>query len=189
MSTSFDEALPASGSGFGVGLRAAASPASWDWEELNRDFRPRLIAAGVARFGLTREECEDAAQNVFLKILYQNPRVRDARAYLRAAFLNQCQNIAEARARRRARETDMESSGEFADPHDDPCERVERIRLISALGGAYRRVGEKCRRVIKSYCLEDRPLAESAEAAGFSTKTVWKRLQECLKRMRLCLQS
>jgi DNA-directed RNA polymerase specialized sigma24 family protein len=72
----------------------------WNWEELNAKFRPRLIAAGVIRFGLSQDECEDAAQTVFLKVLAMNPRVRDPKAYLRAAFLNQCANIIEARERR-----------------------------------------------------------------------------------------
>ena len=74
----------------------------WNWEELNAKFRPRLIAAGVIRFGLSQDECEDAAQTVFLKVLAMNPRVRDPKAYLRAAFLNQCANIIEARERRGA---------------------------------------------------------------------------------------
>ena len=72
----------------------------WNWEELNAKFRPRLIAAGVIRFGLTQDDCEDAAQIVFLKVLAMNPRVRDPKAYLRAAFLNQCNNILQARERR-----------------------------------------------------------------------------------------
>jgi DNA-directed RNA polymerase specialized sigma24 family protein len=82
-----------------VEVPAPARPV-WNWEELNAKFRPRLIAAGVIRFGLTQDDCEDAAQTVFLKVLAMNPRVRDPKAYLRAAFLNQCNNILQARARR-----------------------------------------------------------------------------------------
>lgn len=82
-----------------VEVPAPARPV-WNWEELNAKFRPRLIAAGVIRFGLTQDDCEDAAQTVFLKVLAMNPRVRDPKAYLRAAFLNQCNNILQARERR-----------------------------------------------------------------------------------------
>jgi len=78
----------------------------WNWEELNAKFRPRLIAAGVIRFGLSQDECEGAAQTVFLKVLAMNPRVRDPKAYLRAAFLNQCANLIEARERRGLRDFD-----------------------------------------------------------------------------------
>src|ERR1035438_3937583 len=85
-----------------VEVPAPARPV-WNWEELNAKSRPRLIAAGVIRFGLTQDDCEDAAQTVFLKVLAMNPRVRDPKAYLRAAFLNQCNNIQIGRASCRER--------------------------------------------------------------------------------------
>ncbi|MGZ6972000.1 MAG: hypothetical protein ACXVID_10075 [Thermoanaerobaculia bacterium] len=81
-----------------VEVSAPARPV-FNWEELNAKFRPRLIAAGVIRFGLTQDECEDAAQTVFLKVLAMNPRVHDPKAYLRAAFLNRCDTLVEARDR------------------------------------------------------------------------------------------
>jgi hypothetical protein len=49
--------------------------------------------AGVIRFGLSEDECEAAAQRVFLKALAMNPRVRDPQAFLRAAFLEQCHRL------------------------------------------------------------------------------------------------
>ena len=104
MSRNFDETLPdevqKQRSRFApVEVPAPARPV-WNWEELNAKFRPRLIAAGVIRFGLAQDDCEDAAQTVFLKVLAMNPRVRDPKAYLRAAFLNQCNAILQARDRR-----------------------------------------------------------------------------------------
>ena len=120
MSRNFDEIVPdevqKQRSRFApVEVPAPARPV-WNWEELNAKFRPRLIAAGVIRFGLTQDDCEDAAQTVFLKVLAMNPRVRDPKAYLRAAFLNQCNNILQARERRgvrgfRARRSSCASSG------------------------------------------------------------------------------
>jgi DNA-directed RNA polymerase specialized sigma24 family protein len=103
MPRNFDEILPdeeqKQRSRFApVEVSAPARPI-WNWEELNAKFRPRLIAAGVIRFGLTQDECEDAAQTVFLKVLAMNPRVRDPKAYLRAAFLNRCDTLVEARDR------------------------------------------------------------------------------------------
>lgn len=107
MSRNFDEILPdderqRQRSRFAPAPLPAPARPIWNWEELNAKFRPRLIAAGVIRFGLTQDECEDAAQTVFLKVLAMNPRVRDPKAYLRAAFLNQCDNIMQARERRGA---------------------------------------------------------------------------------------
>jgi hypothetical protein len=69
----------------------------WDWAELNAKVRPRLVAAGVIRFGLSEDDCEAAAQRVFLKALAMNPRVRDPKAFLRAAFLEQCYRLLDGR--------------------------------------------------------------------------------------------
>jgi DNA-directed RNA polymerase specialized sigma24 family protein len=128
MSRNFDEILPdderqQQRSRFAPAPLPAPARPVWNWEELNAKFRPRLIAAGVIRFGLTQDECEDAAQTVFLKVLAMNPRVRDPKAYLRAAFLNQCSNLIEARERRGAgnsepaivsRQLALADSGEIA---------------------------------------------------------------------------
>jgi DNA-directed RNA polymerase specialized sigma24 family protein len=110
MSGNFDEIVPdevlKQRSRFApVEVHAPARPV-WNWEELNAKFRPRLIAAGVIRFGLSQDDCEGAAQTVFLKVLAMNPRVRDPKAYLRAAFLNQCNNILQARERRNVGDSD-----------------------------------------------------------------------------------
>jgi len=72
----------------------------------------------------------------------------------------------------------------------DPEERerqAEKIRKITAVTGAFKRIGDKCQTVIRCYCVDDCSLAETAEKAGYSEKTIWKRVQECLKRMRQCL--
>jgi RNA polymerase sigma factor (sigma-70 family) len=193
MSRKFDAIRPEEKGAGGYGLSGplrTSVPAQWNWEELNSVYRPRLIAAGIVRFGLTREECEDAAQSVFLKVIAQNPRVRDPKAYLRAAFLHQAQNIAEARSRSRARTTELDPDGIYRSAIYDPEERerqAEKIRKITAVTGAFKRVGEKCQKVIRCYCVDECSLSETAEKTGYSSKTIWKRVQECLKRMRQCL--
>lgn len=193
MSRKFDEMRPEEKGAGGYGLSGplrTSVPAQWNWEELNSVYRPRLIAAGIVRFSLTREECEDAAQSVFLKVIAQNPRVRDPKAYLRAAFLHQAQNIAEARARSRAHTTELDPDGIYRSAIYDPEERerqAEKIRKITAVTGAFKRVGEKCQKVIRCYCVDECSLSETAEKTGYSSKTIWKRVQECLKRMRQCL--
>ncbi len=193
MSRKYDEIRPDVQSSGGHGLTGplrTSVPAQWNWEELNSFYRPRLIAAGIVRFGLTREECEDAAQSVFLKVISQSPRVRDPKAYLRAAFLHQAQNIAESRSRARARTTELDPEGIYRSAIYDPEERerqAEKIRKITAVTGAFKRVGDKCQKVIRTYCVDECSLAETAEKTGYSSKTIWKRVQECLKRMRQCL--
>jgi DNA-directed RNA polymerase specialized sigma24 family protein len=167
-----------------VEVPAPARPV-WNWEELNAKFRPRLVAAGVIRFGLTQDDCEDAVQTVFLKVLAMNPRVRDPKAYLRAAFLNQCKHVLEARTTRSGRQTAI--SDQLAEVLPDAA--AERARTVSAMSGAYRLVDPQCGQVIASYCVEDITLAQAADRSGYAPKIVWKRIQESLKRMRACLAS
>ena len=84
MSSRIQDALPVASVGSSAPAHAALGIASgWDWDELSGPYRTRLVAAGVARFGLRPEECEDALQGVFVKILLQAPRVRDPKAYLK----------------------------------------------------------------------------------------------------------
>jgi hypothetical protein len=95
VSTKFEDVFPFEGLDAGRPKPEFEIPArpEWDWAELNAKFRSRLVAAGVIRFGLSQDDCEMAAQRVFLKALAMNPRVRDPKAFLRAAFLAQCYRL------------------------------------------------------------------------------------------------
>ena len=134
MSRNFDEVLPDDEQ---ERQRARFAPAPlpvparpvWNWEELNAKFRPRLIAAGVIRFGLSQDECEGAAQTVFLKVLAMNPRVRDPKAYLRAAYLNQCANLIESRERRGV--GDFDRAG-FDRADSDPAIGMRQLTLADS---------------------------------------------------------
>ncbi|HEX2757128.1 MAG TPA: hypothetical protein VHP60_01360 [Thermoanaerobaculia bacterium] len=125
MSRNFDETLPDEVQKQRSRFTPVEAPAParpvWNWEDLNAKFRPRLVAAGVIRFGLSQDECESAAQTVLLKALAMNPRVRDPKAYLRAAFLNQCHALLDRRGGVAERESAIASrplaladSGEIA---------------------------------------------------------------------------
>ncbi len=184
MSSRFQDALPAAGGATSAGSHVPFDAlVGWDWDELNGSYRNRLVAAGVYRFGLRPEECEDALQGVFLKVLAQAPRVRDPKAYVKTAFLNQCRDIVESRPRTRLEEGSLDDA---CGRGDDPRGRVEQV---IAVNGAYHRIGARCREAIRSYCVENETLEETARRCGFSPKTIWKRLQECFKRMRTCLEA
>ncbi|MGZ5426131.1 MAG: hypothetical protein ACXWE1_02890, partial [Thermoanaerobaculia bacterium] len=61
MSRNFDETLPdevqTQRSRFTPVEAPAPARPVWNWEDLNAKFRPRLVAAGVIRFGLSQDEC------------------------------------------------------------------------------------------------------------------------------------
>src|SRR5512143_2682708 len=89
---------PASATGVEAS-REAGAPPCWDWDALDAALRPRLVAFGMRRFRLGREECEDALQGVFVSVLAQDGRIRDPIAYIKAAFLNACRNVLTSRGR------------------------------------------------------------------------------------------
>jgi DNA-directed RNA polymerase specialized sigma24 family protein len=62
-------------------------------------------------------------------------------------------------------------------------------RLLNAfhVRGAFRRLTPVCRRLIRSYCVLQVTLAEAAADSGCTVPAVWKRINQCIKRMRTCL--
>lgn len=155
-------------------------PESWDWERLDGHLRPRLVAVGVRRFGCTAEEAEDLVQDVFESVLVKQPRVRNAEGYLVSAFFNRCFD----RREQRMRQLNLELPLDAAPAGPDGSER-----LLNALHvrGAFRRLTPVCRRLIRSYCVLKVTLAEAAADSGCSVPAVWKRIDQCIKRMKTCL--
>lgn len=159
---------------------AVADQEAWDWERLDGHLRPRLIAVGVRRFGCTPEEAEDLVQDVFQAVLVKRPRVRNIEGYLVSTFFNRCVN----RIEQRARHVELESSLGGAPTQTDGSES-----LLTAfhVRGALRRLTPVCRRLIRSFCVQRCSLAEAAADSGCTVPAVWKRINQCIKRMRICL--
>lgn len=193
--SSFDRAEAAEASSFSFEVREAAPleelvaepegrPADqWDWARLHRVVWPALVEQGVRHFGFAKEDCEDALQLVYTRILVKRPRVREPEAYLRRAFLNACCDLTAERSRRRSRERAIDD----AVAADDGVAR--RLLALCAVADAYRQIDPRCREVITSYCLEERTLRETARLTGYSEKTIWKRVSGCMKRLRVCLEA
>ena len=161
--------------------RETGAPPCWDWEALDAALRPRLVAFGMRRFRLGREECEDALQSVFVSVLAQDGRIRDPIAYIKVAYLNACRNILTSRGRgSSAVEDDL--------PDAQAGVLATRIEAACTVAGAFRQIEPRCRELIRAYYIDDLPLAETAEKSGYSHKTVWKRINRCLEKMRECLR-
>lgn len=169
----------------GSRIRAKAEgslPETWDWDGLDRQLRPRLVTVGVRRFGCTPEEAEDLVQDVFEAVLLKRPRVRNAEGYLVSAFFNRCFDRREYRLRQLTLEMSLDEAPGGTDGSD---------RLLNAfhVRGAFRRLTPVCRRLIRSYCVLQVSLAEAAADSGCTVPTVWKRINQCLRRMKTCLVS
>lgn len=155
-------------------------PDAWNWERLDSHLRPRLVAVGMRRFGCTSEEAEDLVQDIFEAVLVKRPRVRNAEGYLVSMFFNRCFDRVEQRERQLTLELPLEGASTGA---DGPA------RLLAAfhVRGAFRRMTPVCRRLIRSYCVLRVSLAEAAEVSGCTVPAVWKRINQCIKRMKTCL--
>ncbi len=162
------------------GAAPGTFPDTWDWEGLDGHLRPRLVTVGIRRFGCTAEEAEDLVQDVFEAVLVKRPRVRNAEGYLVSAFFNRCFDRVEQRARQMTLELGLETAPAGADGSE---------RLLNAfhVRGAFRRLTPVCRQLIRSYCLMRVSLAEAAANSGCTVPAVWKRINQCIKRMRTCL--
>lgn len=159
---------------------AGPNPGAWDWERLDARLRPRLVNAGVRRFGLTREESEDILQDTLEIVFTKRPRVRNMEGYLVGSFFNRCDDRLSQRIRQRRREGDLDPDAASA---FGAQRLVDGIRVRSA----FRLLTPVCRSLIRSYCLLQKTLAEAAAEAGCTVPAIWKRLNQCMKRMRGCL--
>ena len=161
---------------------AGAPPDAWDWEKLDGPLRPRLVTVGVRRCGCPPEEAEDLVQDILEAVLVKRPRVRNAEGYLVSMFFNRCFDRVEQRNRQLTLETSLDAAATGADGAD---------RLLTAfhVRGAFRRLTPGCRRLIRSYCVLRVSLAEAAAGSGCTVPAVWKRINQCIKRMRSCLDA
>jgi RNA polymerase sigma factor (sigma-70 family) len=159
---------------------SGSTPAAWDWDRLDARLRPRLLTVGERRFGLTREEAEDLLQDTFESVFTKRPRVRNMEGYLVGSFFNRCCNRLEERMQQRRNEGILgpDASGALS-----ARQLVDGIHVRSA----FRLLTPGCRRLIRAYCLFRQTLAETAAEAGCTVPAVWKRLNQCMKRMRGCL--
>ena len=96
-------------------------------------------------------------------------------------FHNRCCDRVERRAREAGRMTPL------GDRHPIDAGLADRIHAACTIEGAFRMVGPSCRTLIEAYCVTRKSLAETAAESGASVKATWKRIDTCLKRMRLCL--
>ena len=151
-----------------------------DWEQLDTRLRPRLLRTGVRRFGLTREEAEDLLQDTFESVFTKRPRVRNMEGYLVGAFFNRCVDRLAERTSRRSREGPL-------DPNLPDAVTVRQIVDGVHVRSAFRLLTPGCQQLIHAYCVLRQSLAEAAADAGCTVPAVWKRLNQCMKRMRGCL--
>lgn len=150
------------------------APSSWDWAILYRDLAPRLIRLGQRRFGMSREDAEEALQNAALRVSQSAAVVREPGKYFVAAFFNEARSL--LRRRNRMRTIALEDAGDCG---DDPVRGLDEcIAVTKALDG----VSPICREILLRWGGEGYSALASARMLGLSETTIARRLERCIKR-------
>lgn len=151
-----------------------------EFEQLVRELSPSLFRLALSYTG-SREDAEDAVQEVFLKYLRGGRRFdspEEARRYLMTATANQCRDLLKSAARRRNRA--LEEAERCAAPAADPDTRLEVQRALQALDPKYRGV-------VYLFYYEDYPVKRIAQCLGLTQTTVRTRLDRARKQLKQLL--
>ena len=170
---SVERSLPAAENAGGVPT-VPVPGVPWDWDDLYARLGRGLIALGQRRFGLLREEAEEALQRAATSILIAAPSVRSPEAYLTTVFLRECVGVFRRRKERSRRELPMPDGLERA---DDACKRIE---VVCRFRRAFSLLTPYCRAVMRACLVEGKRRAEADDAA-VSQSAVHKRYRKCLR--------
>lgn len=160
-----------------LSLRDDSVPSSdWQWERIVDALWPKLVTMGRVRYGLSREDSEDALQSVARDVMEYRPRAREPLAYLTTSFKRECGRVLKARAAKRREWSLIDAIDGRSDPRPD-------IDLACDVGIALDRISPRCRALITAHVMEGYTLFETADRTGLSRGNVWKRYQACLRRL------
>lgn len=144
------------------------------WEEVYEELAGGLVALGVRRYGLSHEDCEDALQHA-AQDASLSPGVRNRRGYLTTVFMRKCWQIRKGRDRR----PDVAMEEGFEPSHDPSAAIVASLNFRRAMGG----LPGRCREVITAWALADRNAQETARELSLSPRTIYVRIERCVKRL------
>jgi RNA polymerase sigma-70 factor (ECF subfamily) len=131
-------------------------------------YEPMVLRTSYRLLG-NREDAQDAAQEVFLKLFRYLKRIdetRDPAAWLYRVTVNECND-----ARRRRRESPLEDASEPA-LFEDTADRLIREERRNAVQRSLRALSPKERAAVVLRDIEGLPASEVAEALGTSEATV-----------------
>ena len=153
---------------------APAEGAPWDWEDLYARLGRGLLALAERRFGLAREDAEEALQRAATSIFLAAPSVRSPEAYLTTVFLRECLGTWRRLEEVRRHEKRLPDGLQKA---DDSCARIE---VVCRFRRAFSVLSPYCRAVMRSCLLDGRPRV-AADNAPVSEAAIYKRYRKCLR--------
>lgn len=159
-----------------VAAENVATP--WEWEDVYENLGPNLVDLGMKRYGLSREDAEDALQKTAEAIAHADALVpvRSREAYFTTSFLHAALRLAKHRR----------SRGELPliDGVEPPTDErhVERLETLIRVRRAVASLSPDCRALVVSW-LETGNLQESAAFLQLSDRQVYRQRDRCWKRL------
>ena len=137
----------------------------------------KLTALARSRFGIGETDAEDLVQETALEIARSPALIASPEGFAFQVFHNRCARFLERRVRREA--VLVPASERIPSPSVQP--RTDDRAIVRA---GLARLSPACRTLLVAYYVEGSSLKETAVRAGYSAKTVWKRLNACLKKLK-----
>ncbi|MFN7986965.1 MAG: sigma-70 family RNA polymerase sigma factor [Thermoanaerobaculia bacterium] len=153
---------------------APTDGAPWDWEDLYSRLGRGLLALAERRFGLPREDAEEALQRAATAIVLAAPSVRNPEAYLTSVFLRECLGTWRRQVEIRRHESPFPEGYQKAD------DGAERIEVVCRFRKAFSLLSPYCRAVMRSCLLDGKPRVAAASSEA-TDRTAFRRYRKCLR--------
>lgn len=150
-------------------------PRDWDWEDLYARLGPGLLRLASHRFGLSRDDAEEALQMAATAIVLAAASVRSPEAYLTSVFLRECLGL--LRRRGRIERNEIPPPASF-DPPDDSCERIQ---VVCRFRKAFALLSPVCRSMMRNCLLGGKSRVDASPASSRPERTVYKHYRKCLR--------
>ena len=151
---------------------------------LDREQVEKLMGLAFRRFGIRRVDAEDVLAETFLELSASDALVERPQGFAFRVFYVRCCRWLEREGRSRVETAGLDPSagrrGGLAAPGAE---------WTLALKQGFARLSPVCRRLLTGYYVEGLSLKETAETTGHSSKQVWKRLDDCIRRLKKCLHA
>ena len=160
-------------------------------EALAAHIAPATRRAATAFLGREASDLEDVIQETCLAVLeyvrQQDGFQGDILQFAATVARNRCRNLANSRSRHP--HVELESLREWiASPERSPLDLLEEKELHLCLQRVLDSLSNDCRRLLRGFYLEDRPIEQLRRTLGLSTvQGVYYRRAKCLEKAELLL--
>ena len=151
---------------------------------LDREQVERLIGLAFRRFGISRADAEEVLAETLLELSASDALVESPKGFAFRVFYVRCCRWLEREGRSRVETAGLDPSAGRPVTYAGPGPE-----WTLALRQGFARLSPVCRRLLTGYYVEGLSLKETAATTGHSSKQVWKRLDDCLRRLKRCLEA